>query len=209
MAGQLFAPLDRAKRHLNSRLQLFVALAAADHFEAALEHRQQIVEIMGDAAGQLAQRLHLLRLVELRLGARPTVHLALQALRRGSPAPGRDLLLLQLASREKRHAEQGERGGDGKDQIIHQIGAPSCENAARRDAEDDVEREPADALVGEKTLDPVGGSLPAKRAALRLGSDCLHDRPVGGEDQWSRQLRIPYQHHAVGAHQQRREVFVL
>jgi hypothetical protein len=38
-----------------------------DHFQIAGHHRQQIVEVMRDAAGQLADRFHLLRLDQCRL----------------------------------------------------------------------------------------------------------------------------------------------
>ena len=130
LARQLFAPLDRGKSHLHPGLQPIVSLTAADHFEAALQHRQQIVEIVRDAPGQLAQRLHLLRLVELGLGSCAAAHLALEALRGGSPAPAGDLLLLKLPDREERHAEQSERGRDRKQQIVDQIGSPGGEDAA-------------------------------------------------------------------------------
>ena len=43
-------------------------LGAAQHVRRALDYRQQIVEIVGDAAGQLAERLHLLTLAQLILG---------------------------------------------------------------------------------------------------------------------------------------------
>ena len=43
--------------------------ALAQQFEAAEDHHQQVVEIVGDAAGELADRLHLLRLAECGLGA--------------------------------------------------------------------------------------------------------------------------------------------
>jgi hypothetical protein len=39
----------------------------AGNLEITGDHRQQIVEIVGDAAGQLSQRLHLLRLAQLLL----------------------------------------------------------------------------------------------------------------------------------------------
>src|SRR5262249_44849686 len=48
--------------------------------EIATDHGQQIVEVVGDAAGQLADRLHLLRLAEMLLGG--------GELRLGAPARG-------------------------------------------------------------------------------------------------------------------------
>ena len=47
-------------------------------FEPADDHREHIVEIMRDAAGELADRLHLLRLPQLRLGRLALAHLAAQ-----------------------------------------------------------------------------------------------------------------------------------
>ena len=107
------------------------ALAAAQHFETALQHGQQIVEIMRHPAGQLTERLHLLCLVEFGLGPRPPIHLAVQAPRGGAPAPGGDPLLLQLAHGEQRHTEQPERGRDRKQQIIDEIGPPRSQNIPR------------------------------------------------------------------------------
>ena len=37
---------------------------SSDHFKAALHDRQKIIEIMGHAAGKLADRFHLLRLAQ-------------------------------------------------------------------------------------------------------------------------------------------------
>ena len=45
--------------------------AAAGEVDAADHHRQHVVEVVGDAAGQLADRFHLLDLAELRLGELP------------------------------------------------------------------------------------------------------------------------------------------
>ena len=38
-----------------------------EHLEIAGDHREKIVEVMGDAPGELADRLHLLRLAQLLL----------------------------------------------------------------------------------------------------------------------------------------------
>ena len=64
-------PLDRAQRHIDPGLQLIVHLPPAEHFESPLQYRQQIVEVVRDTAGQLAERLHLLRLTELGFGLDP------------------------------------------------------------------------------------------------------------------------------------------
>ncbi len=50
----------------------------AQHVGRALDHGQEIVEIVSDAAGQLAERLHLVRLAQLVLGLGPLADLDLQ-----------------------------------------------------------------------------------------------------------------------------------
>ncbi|MGO7580484.1 hybrid sensor histidine kinase/response regulator, partial [Rhizobium ruizarguesonis] len=45
------------------------AQAPLGEIEVADDDRQHVVEIMGDAAGQLADRLHLLQLTDLRLSS--------------------------------------------------------------------------------------------------------------------------------------------
>ena len=50
------------------------------HIEGADDAGEQVVEVVGDAAGELAHRLHLLRLAQLLLGALALLHLGVQAL---------------------------------------------------------------------------------------------------------------------------------
>ena len=47
----------------------------AQHVGRALNDGQQIIEVVGDAAGELAERLHLLALAQLLLGLGPFLHL--------------------------------------------------------------------------------------------------------------------------------------
>ena len=76
LPGQPLAALDRSQRHIDPGLQLITLLPAAQHLERTLQHGQQIVEVVGDAARQLTERLHLLRLAEFGLGLGSPVHLA-------------------------------------------------------------------------------------------------------------------------------------
>ncbi len=57
--------------------------ALLEQLEAGDDAGQQVVEVMRDAAGQLAQRVHLLRLHQLRFGANAFGHLAGQLRVRG------------------------------------------------------------------------------------------------------------------------------
>jgi len=61
------APLGRRQRHLDQAAQVLgfaVGDAAAHDLHAAHDAHQHVVEIMGQAAGQLADRLHLLALAQ-------------------------------------------------------------------------------------------------------------------------------------------------
>ena len=76
------------------------AQLAPGEVEAADDHRQHVVEVVGDAAGQLADRLHLLDLAQLRLGRGALGRLGLEPLI-GLAKLARALLdrLVELASR--------------------------------------------------------------------------------------------------------------
>ena len=62
--------LARSIRALAGRVRQMDELAV-DGVEPAEHQRQQVVEVVRDAAGELAQRLHLLRLAQLLLEAAP------------------------------------------------------------------------------------------------------------------------------------------
>ncbi len=53
---------DRASHRVENVLPLLARPAALQNLDAAREHRKQVVEIVCDSAGQLAQRLQALRL---------------------------------------------------------------------------------------------------------------------------------------------------
>ena len=80
---QLAGQRRRPRRRLDDRLGVAEALVvgqrgAAEHVGRALDDGQQIVEIVGDAAGQLAERLHLVGLAQLVLGLGALADLDLQ-----------------------------------------------------------------------------------------------------------------------------------
>ncbi len=73
-------PRATARRMASKTRGLGVAAGhALEQLQAAREHRQQVVEVVRDAAGQLAERFHLLRLAQRRLGV-PQPLLIAQAL---------------------------------------------------------------------------------------------------------------------------------
>jgi hypothetical protein len=76
LLGQPPAALRRALRRVDQAMQaLIVADAGGDEVEIAGDRRQQVVEVMRDAAGELADRLHLLRLLQRHLRALQRLHL--------------------------------------------------------------------------------------------------------------------------------------
>ena len=68
LRGQARAAFGRSERVLGIELELLVLGALGDDVEPADDDRQQIVEVVRDAAGQLAERFHLLALPQLLLG---------------------------------------------------------------------------------------------------------------------------------------------
>src|SRR5271170_7641814 len=108
LRGQFFAALDGLQSQGHPGLQPVVRLPTAQHLQAALQHRQEIVEIVRDPSGHLTERLDLLGLKQLGFGPRAPIHLAPQPARCSVPAPARDLLPLDLSHCEKGHAEQCE-----------------------------------------------------------------------------------------------------
>lgn len=68
LARQLGAAPHRGLRTRNAPLECLVTgNALADEVQVARDHLQQVVEVVRDAAGKLANRLHLLRLAQLLL----------------------------------------------------------------------------------------------------------------------------------------------
>jgi len=68
--GERRRPVRRLRRDADEPLQpagLAPGEALAQQFQAALDPLQEIVEIMGDTAGELAHRFHLLGLAQLLL----------------------------------------------------------------------------------------------------------------------------------------------
>ena len=88
LGGQLGAAPARFERGLGDPLQPRLVERAGDDLEPADHRGEQIVEIVGDAAGELADRLHLLRLAERLLGALALADLGLQPVERGAEVGG-------------------------------------------------------------------------------------------------------------------------
>src|SRR5215469_12995874 len=208
LAGQFLGALDSGERHFYPRLQLLFSLVTAQVFEAALQHRQQVVEVVRHSTRQPAERLHFLSLVELGFRLYPPVHLPGQPLSGGAPPPCGYSLALQLAHGEQGHAQQAERSWNGKQQIINQVGPPASENTMLGDTESDIEWVFTNPPITEEPLDAVSPALAPKHPVIRRAGDRPHHRPVRGEDERRDERWIADEDRAVIAQQQSRGVFV-
>jgi hypothetical protein len=74
---ELGAPLRRAARGLEEAARPLLVLVGLEQVEVAGDHLEQVVEVVGEAGGELADRLHLLRLPEGLLGGAPARHVEL------------------------------------------------------------------------------------------------------------------------------------
>ena len=78
--------------------------------EATDDHREQVVEVMRDAASEAADGLHLLRLAQLFFDAGALCHLAFELRRGAAPAQRRAAFEGDAADGKARYAEQRQRG---------------------------------------------------------------------------------------------------
>ena len=139
---------------------------ALEQLQAAREHREQVVEVVRDAAGQLAERFHLLRLPQRRLGL-PQPLLIAQALGHVvDELVGADAVAVAIAQRV----------------VAHLVGAP----IARRIAELVDRRE---LLAGQRPAPHRLRRPPGARAAPRAARACCR-RPWDGRRRCAR-IRRP------------------
>ena len=139
---------------------------APGEIEAADDDREHVVEIVGDAAGELADRLHLLDLAELRLGGGALGRLGLEPLvgvaelARCAPAPPARARSARRASlsASRRALEPLDEGAVGEE------GEPDR-------AEADQDGEPAEPVgIGCRPVDePLRSPPSAARRSVALG----------------------------------------
>ena len=124
----------------------------AQQLEIAEHRRQQVVEVVRDAAGQLPDDLHLLRLTVRLLDLHAAVDLGLDALLQGLVQELQGLLGLPLADRDGRLV-----GGDPEEQPLRrarEAGPARCRHDQRiladRDRMDDRQDLAGSERVGER-----------------------------------------------------------
>jgi hypothetical protein len=161
-----------------------VSIVPQRDLQIAENDHQQVVEIMGNAAGQLPDRFHFLRLPEAgfqRLTSR-----------------GLGVHRPRAAHRHENKDREQRRGGDTEDQEARHVPEPAADDVARFQAGTDIEREAVQLPHQEAAFDLVdsgdGGVLPAVGRA----PDKLPKAGGGVEpDSGRRRQRISCQQHAV------------
>jgi hypothetical protein len=194
----------RAQRHAHVALDLVQAVLVDAHvhqFQAARDPRQQVVEIVRQAAGELADGLHLLRLAQLLLGAlqlvlafafggdvaRRAIQLAVGGHRHPrQPAPAAVLVAQAVFQAQRRQVARQRilpglaAGGAvvGVDEIQEGGGGDFVLAPAQGDAPGRVRG--FEAALGIQHAEDVGAELPGAAARHRLGHDLLFEFVVEG-----------------------------
>jgi hypothetical protein len=185
--GQLGATLGGADGASGDLAVAFALEPAGEQVEAADDRRQHVVEVMGNAAGELANGLHLLRLGERRLGRGTARHLVAQP---------RQRRLLTLRPAQRRQRDEKERDGcrDAEEQVAGHPLAPCADDGCDRPAREyrdrialrlPVNHQPLDAvrrgdlLLGAPLRDLLPHPLP--RRGGRRGREGKRDRRVARE----------------------------
>ena len=113
LAGQPLAALGGAGNRCGTPVRRFVRGIVAQQLGIAAHHRQQVVEVVGDPAGELADRLHPLSLPQGGLGLAALLDLDLKALVDRSQIAGAalDHLLDPACMAGPEHQENSEQPG--------------------------------------------------------------------------------------------------
>ena len=165
-------------------------------FDVAADHRQVVVEVVRDAAGEPAHRFHLLRLAQRLLGHFAAANLV--------PQPRQRLVLpLPLPHCQKAECEQAQRCRNAEDQMRRHVVAPFADHRTPAAAGGDVDRIIRQPAIGDHALDAVDRREAANQAALRPVGDDVGQPPVALVRLGRRRLGIAGERRAVLAQQQR------
>ena len=139
---------------------------------------------MGDAAGQLPDRLHLLRLAQAGLGRFPPLGFGIK------------LVGPSHRQQDQHHKERGR--GNSEHQIARHVPQPALHDVPRRQAGSDIERESLEPARGKAPFDPVHAGNRGVLSALRTARDQLAEAGRGIElDACDGRHRVARQHRAV------------
>ncbi len=164
--------------------------------DVAQDGGEQIVEIVRDAAGQPADRLHLLRLAQRQLGDLATRRLLTQLRMRGRLAP-------RPPQRHDAEAEHRQRCRHAEDQMLRQVSQPHAGDRGLVDAGHHVDSVPGQLAIDIHSLDAVERRhRDVEAAPIRRTLDRLHEAAARRQaHHLRRDVRIARQHRAILAHQ--------
>ena len=148
------------------------------------DHGEQIVEIMRNAAGELAERFQPLAVLQRFLGVLAPGGLGMQILR--SPQ----------GQRQEQKQQRG--GGQAENQMLAHGGEPARADRRGFQPGADIDRILGEPVVADPTLDAVGRRRHRDEAGLRIGGDLPADRAVAVEAEILVGLGKARQHVAVG-----------
>ena len=140
-------------------------------FDVAADHRQVVVEVVRDAAGEPADRFHLLRLAQRLLGHFAAANLV--------PQPRQRIVLpLPLPHCQQAECEQAHRCRNAEDQMRRHVVAPFADHRTPAATGGDVDRIIRQPAIGDHALDAVDRRDAANQAALWPVGDDVGQPPV-------------------------------
>ena len=131
------------------------------------DHREQIVEVVRDAAGELAQRLQPLAVLQRFLGLLPLL--------------GFEIKMPRPAQGQPQQGKQQRGGRRAEDQMLAHGGQPARPDRRGLEAGADIERIFGEPPVAEAALDAVGRRRHGDEAGRWTGSNYFPDRTPGVE----------------------------
>ena len=181
----------------------WVSVAPAHPLVGAADAGQQVVEVGGDAGGELADRIHLLRLAQALLGDLAPHFLVAQ--------PGQRLgLAMGPTRRHHRQGKQHQGRRHAEDQVLGHAVDPVGADGLQGIAMHDIDRQVGQPAVGEQPADAVERRLRRLvEAGLRGCDDGAQEARLGRQAGGSAAGRVAHQELAIGADDGRREVAAL
>ena len=152
--------------------------------DGGADHREQIVEVMRDAAGELPQRLQPLAMFQRFLRLEPLVGFGIEM-----PRPPQ-------CRCEQDKQQRG--GGSAENQMLAHGGEPARAYRRCLQAGADVNRIFGEPLITEPAFDAVGRRLQGHEAGSGVRRDLLSDRSIAVEPELVIDAREAGQHRAVG-----------
>ena len=143
LSGQFGGAVDGIRNRLDiAQPPLLGQLRPPQHIDGSPDHGEEIVEVMGDAAGELSERFEALPVLQRLLGLHAPVRLGMKV-----PGP---------PQRQRQNEKQQGGGRQAEDQVLAHGGEPARPDRRRLESGADIDRIGGKPLVPEPALDPVG-----------------------------------------------------